>query len=97
MYYLCISGYIPPEKVNEFKITADTCFANWKQRCIDLYFSKDLIYSDMCHYQSTWKDRESYQDFLESQDYEVLKGCFRVLGTLKKISHGEMRSEQENP
>jgi hypothetical protein len=97
MYYIKISGYIPPEKVNEFKITADSCFANWKQRCIDLNFSKDLIYNDLCHYQSTWNTKDSYKEFMKSEDYKVLEGCFRVLGSINKITHGEMISEQENP
>ena len=95
MYYIKISGYIPPEKVNEFKLTADSCFANWKQRSNELCFSKDLIYSDLCHYNSSWNDKQSYIDFMRSEDYKVLEGCFRVLGTINKISHGEMISEDE--
>ena len=94
MYYIRISGYIPPEKVNEFKITADSCFASWKQRSEDLNFSKDLIYSDLCHYQSTWKDLDTYLDFLKSEDFKILQGCFRVLGSLSKVSHGEMIADE---
>lgn len=95
MYYIRISGYIPPDKVNEFKMTADSCFASWRQRCVDLHFSKDMIYNDLCHYQSTWDDVDSYLDFMRSEDYKVLQGCFRVLGSLNKISHGEMLPEAE--
>ena len=95
MYFIKISGYIPPEKVNEFKITADSCFASWKQRCTELNFSQDMIYTDLCHYQSIWENHNSYQEFLKSGDYKILEGCFRVLGSISKITHGEMISEQE--
>jgi hypothetical protein len=97
MYFIRISGYIPTDKVNEFKMTADSCFASWKQRCVDLNFSKDMIYSDLCHYQSTWDDVDDYLDFMRSEDYKVLQGCFRVLGSISKISHGEMLPEAEKP
>jgi len=96
MFLIRISGYIPPEKVNEFKMTADLCFARWKHLCIDLNFSKDLIYNDLCHYQSTWKDQNNYLDFLGSEDYKVLIGCFRVLGNITKITRGEMLPEQQS-
>jgi hypothetical protein len=95
MYLIRISGYIPPEKVNEFKMTADSSFARWKHLCTDLIFSKDLIYNDLCHYQSTWTDRDNYLDFIRSEDYKVLIGCFRVLGNITKITRGEMNPEQE--
>ena len=96
MFLIRISGYIPPEKVVEFKMTADSCFARWKHLCIDLNFSKDLIYNDLCHYQSTWKDQNNYLDFLGSEDYKVLIGCFRALGNITKITRGEMLPEQQS-
>lgn len=95
MYLIRISGYIPPEKVNEFKMTADLSFARWKHLCTDLTFSKDLIYNDLCHYQSTWTNKDNYLDFIRSEDYKVLIGCFRVLGNITKITRGEMTPEQE--
>jgi hypothetical protein len=95
MYLIRISGYIPPEKVNEFRISADSSFARWKNLCTDLTFSKDLIYKDLCHYQSTWTDKDNYLDFIRSEDYKVLIGCFRVLGNITKITRGEMTPEQE--
>jgi len=95
MYLIRISGYIPPEKVNEFKMTADSSFARWKHLTTDLTFSKDLIYNDLCHYQSTWTNRDNYLDFIRSEDYKLLIGCFRVLGNITKITRGEMTPEQE--
>ena len=96
MYFIRISGYIPPEKVNEFKMTADSCFVRWKNLCADLTFSKDMIHNDLCHYQSTWNDKDSYLDFISSEDYKVLLGCFRVLGSISKITRGEMLPEQKS-
>ena len=77
-------------------MTADSSFAKWKHLCMDLTFSKDLIYNDLCHYQSTWTDKDNYLDFIKSEDYKVLKGCFRVLGNITKITRGEMTPEQES-
>jgi hypothetical protein len=96
MYLIRISGYIPPEKVSEFKITADLSFARWKHLCTELTFSSDLIYNDLCHYLSTWKDRDNYLDFIRSEDYKTLVGCFRTLGTITKITRGEMNPEEKN-
>lgn len=96
MYFIRISGYIAEEKVNEFSVTADSCFGRWKHLCNDITFSRDLIYSGLCHYQSTWNDEKSYMDFIQSEDYKVLLGCFRVLGSIKKITRGEMTSEKDS-
>ena len=76
-------------------VTADSCFARWRNRCADLTFSKDMIYKDLCHYQSTWPDMDSYLNFVRSEDYTLLLGCFRVLGTITKITRGEMTPDQE--
>ena len=64
MYFIKISGFIAEEKVNEFTVTADSCFGRWKHLCTDVVFSKDLIHSDLCHYLSTWENEKCYKDFI---------------------------------
>ena len=76
-------------------MTADSCFARWKNQCSELSFSKDMIYRDLCHYQSIWTDKDNYLDFIRSEDYKLLIGCFRVLGNITRITRGEMIPEQE--
>ena len=96
MYFIKISGFIAEEKVNEFTVTADSCFSRWKHLCMDVVFSKDLIYSDLCHYLSTWENEKSYKDFIQSEDYQVLYGCFQVPGSITKVNMGEMSSNKQS-
>jgi len=89
MYNLRISGYIHPDKLDEFEQTAGSYFVKMRKQCKELTFSKDMIHTDLYHFHCSWLNKDSYDLFLSSEDYKIIGGSFRVLGNIISIKHGE--------
>jgi hypothetical protein len=90
VYLLKISGFIPEKKYREFEQSLAEIREQIKDDCTDFTISRDLKENSLYYVSIYWNNKQSYETFLHSRDYQVLHGSFRVLGSIKKITAGEI-------
>ncbi len=90
MYILKITGLIPEQKHLEFEQSLSEIHEQIKDDCTEFAISRDLNEKDLYYLHIYWNTKETYQSFLDSQDYHVLCGSFQVLGIIREITSGKL-------
>jgi len=96
MYFLKISGEIPPNKQKEFEQTFRLFGEQIPGNCSGYSFSKDLLDNNMYHFFSYWKLLPSLESFRNSNAYFILIGAFKTLGRLSENNTGNMEQSLIN-
>ena len=84
MYFLKVSGKIPPNKQKEFQQTFRLFGEQMPADCSGYSFAKDLLEFDTYDFFSYWKQNPSLQSFRRSDAFFILIGAFKTLGHLSE-------------
>jgi quinol monooxygenase YgiN len=87
-YFLKISGSIDSSKQKEFRQSVRFIFNLIPSGCLGYNLSLDVNKAGLYHLYSVWSSENALKGFEESNEYEVLKGAFEVLGSGKNIMRG---------
>ena len=83
MFSIDVSGYIPAQKVKEFKQHMKQLIGQQSSDLINLSVLQDMMNEDLYQVKIEFKDKESMFSFMKSEDYLMISGSFRALGLLK--------------
>ena len=84
MYSVNISGYIPEQKLKEFKQHMRLLVGQQNSDVVSFSVMQDMINEDLYLVKVQFIDKESMFLFLKSEEYAMISGSFRTLGLLRE-------------
>lgn len=88
--FLEISGEIGSNKEREFKQTVQFVINQLPSECIKHSLTEDVLLGGRYVFYSLWLNENSMMEFMQSQEYLLIKGSFNVLGRFEKSKYGEI-------
>ena len=92
-YFLKISGGIAENKAKEFEQTIRFLFNQLPPECIERSLTEDVNNHGHYYFLSLWQNERSLRKFLESEEFQLIKGAYSALGYLEKTVHGGFEEE----
>ena len=90
VHFLKMTGTVPPGKRKEFEQTVKFVSNHLSFDCLQFSLSADIFTTDLYHFYSLWPSRESLGNFYRSQEFKLLDGAYKTLGTLESNIAGEL-------
>lgn len=90
LHFLKMSGMVPPGKHKEFEQTFKFVLNQLSPDCLQFSLSADIFVADLYHFFSLWRSSASLAGFCKSQEFQVLEGAFRTLGTPGQNNSGKL-------
>lgn len=90
-HFLKMSGTVPPGKRKELEQTFRFVSNQLTPVCLQCSLSADIFITDMYHFYSLWPTAEALGNFCKSQEFQVLEGAYKTLGSLEKNTTGELQ------
>jgi len=87
-HFLNISGEVGYNKKREFEQTIKFIFNQLPSECIHRCLATDIYKEHHYFFLSTWIDERSLSRFIESEEYQLIKGAFDVLGHFDNTVYG---------
>lgn len=84
MHCLKMSGIVPLGKHREFEQTFRFVANHLSHNCIEFKLFADALVANQYHFMAFWSTLESMDLFCTSNEFFVLLGAFKTLGTLHK-------------
>lgn len=94
LYFLKISGSIGIGKQREFQQTVQFIFNQLPSECVNHSLALDLHVSNLYHFYTLWKSKDSLMSFQASHEFELLKGAFQTLGLYRDALSGKWADVQ---
>jgi quinol monooxygenase YgiN len=88
-HFLKMSGMVPPGKRKEFEQTSRFVSHQLSPDCLQFSFSTDIFISGRYHFYSLWPTAEALTAFRRSQEFQILEGAYKTLGSLETNISGE--------
>ena len=88
-HFLKMSGVVLPAKRKEFEQTSRFVAHQLSPDCLQFSFSTDLFIVGRYHFYSLWPSAEALAVFCRSQEFQILEGAYRTLGSLEQNILGE--------
>jgi len=89
-FCLKMSGIVLAAKQKEFEQTLRFVSNHLGPDCLQFSFSSDIFISGLYHFYSLWPTTEALSLFFKSQEFNVLEGAYKTLGSLEKFETGEV-------
>jgi len=83
MYSIDVTGYIPEQKVKEFKQHMMHLVSQENNEQVSFSVFHDLMNEDLFQVKVSFSDKERMFSFMKSENYALISGSFRVLGMLR--------------
>ena len=84
MYSINVTGYIPKQKSKEFKQHMKQLFIQQNEEEIKFSVLQDMINEDLYQVKVSFSDKQRMFSFINSENYAMISGSFRVLGMLRE-------------
>jgi len=88
MHFLKISGVVERTKKIEFEQTVKFVFGQFTADCMERSLSAEIFDEDTFYFFTTWKSEDALKKFMESEEYQLVRGVYDALGVLEKIEFG---------
>jgi hypothetical protein len=92
VYSIIITGYIPAQKVKEFKQHMKLMTDRLENQIFNMDVYQDMLHEDLYKVKMTFNDKKEMFSFMKSDNYTTISGSFRALGLLRD-QHIETFSE----
>jgi hypothetical protein len=88
MHFLKISGIVHGIKKPEFEQTIKFVFGQVTKDCIERSLAAEVQSENAYYFYTTWKSEVALKKFMESEEYQLVRGVYDALGVLEKIEFG---------
>jgi hypothetical protein len=88
VHFLKISGIVDKFKKSEFIGTVKFACNLLPSDCIERSLANEILEEDLYYFFSLWSTRTALRGFMESEEYQLIRGAYDALGILKKIEFG---------
>jgi hypothetical protein len=78
-HFLKISGEISNTKKKEFEQTIRFVFNQMPQECLERNLGTDVHNENRYHFFTLWTDEKSLVKFMETDEYQLIKGAYSAL------------------
>lgn len=95
MYFLKLSGYIPPNKQFEFEQTYRFASTQIPETCSEYDISKNVLREGVYYFISYWPLLAELELFARSAPFLMISGAFKTLGELYENTDGKINKIQE--
>jgi hypothetical protein len=92
VYSIILSGYIPSQKVKEFRQHMKQMSGKPENQMYNLEVFKDVLMEDLFRVKMSFVVKEEMFSFMKSDQYSAIAGSFKALGFLRD-QHIETYSE----
>lgn len=82
MYSIILTGYIPVQKVKEFKQHMMQMAGRPESQMFHLEVFQDILHKDLYRVKLTFNDKKEMFSYLRSENYSMISGSFKALGLL---------------
>jgi hypothetical protein len=88
MHFLRISGIVKRIKKYEFENTVKFVFRLFTDDCIEHSLAAEIQSKNAYYFYTSWKSEAALKKFMESEEYQLVRGAYDALGVLEKIEFG---------
>jgi quinol monooxygenase YgiN len=88
-YFLKMSGVVPPGKQKEFEQTFKFVLNQLSSDCIKFCLATNIFVANEYHFYSLWPSAASLDAFCKSQEFLVIEGAFKALGSQDQNIRGK--------
>lgn len=82
MYSIILTGYIPFQKVKEFKQHMKQIAGRPENEHFLLNVFQDILHDDLFRVKLTFNDKQDMFLYMRSENYSLISGSFKALGLL---------------
>jgi len=83
VFSIIITGYIPVQKVKEFKQHMRQMAGRPGSDVFDLDVYQDMLHEDLYRVKMTFNDKQEMFSFMKSDNFAMISGSFKALGILR--------------
>jgi quinol monooxygenase YgiN len=94
--FLVISGQITESKRREFEQTYRLAISTLTGKCLAHSLSYEPVKDGYYHFFSLWADEETLKKFMESMEYQLMKGAFHALGNMDRLLTGKVHQTRNH-
>ena len=88
IHFLKISGMIVQHRKREFENTVRYACEMMTKDCLEKTLSIDIFAGDVYYFFTEWCTESALRKFLQSEEYQLIRSAYDVLGILDKIEIG---------
>jgi quinol monooxygenase YgiN len=88
IHFLKISGMIVQHKKREFENTVKYACGLMPYECLEKSLSAEIFSADTYYFFSEWSTEDALKKFVQSEEYQLIRSAYDVLGVLHKIEIG---------
>jgi hypothetical protein len=88
IHFLKISGLVDRLKKNEFENTVRFACGMMSAECTTKSLSAELLFGNEYFFFTSWSTEEALRLFVQSDEYQLVRGAYDALGLLQKIEIG---------
>jgi hypothetical protein len=88
IHFLKISGMIVEGRQREFENTVRYACGLLPDQCLVKNLSAEIFATDVYYFFSEWETESALRKFIRSEEYQLIRTAYDVLGVLYKIDIG---------
>jgi hypothetical protein len=88
IHFLKISGMIVQHSKREFENTVKYACGMIADECLEKKLSVEIFNRDTYYFFTEWSTEEALKKFIQSEEYQLIRSAYDVLGVLHKIEIG---------
>ena len=88
MHFVKISGMVSDSKKSEFIHTVKFACNLMSTACMERSLSNEMLEENTYYFFSSWSTESALQEFMQSNEYQLIRGAYDAIGTLNKIEFG---------
>jgi hypothetical protein len=88
IHFLKISGMIVQHKEREFEHTVRYACGLMPDDCLEKTLSAEIFADNTYYFFSEWSTEHALRKFIQSEEYQLIRSAYDVLGILDKIEIG---------
>jgi hypothetical protein len=88
VHFLKISGLVANNKKKEFEQTVQFVFNQLPAVCTERSLAIDFQKQERYYFYSVWQNESSLKKFMESEEYQLIRGAYEALGYYEKTVFG---------
>jgi hypothetical protein len=88
IHFLKISGMIAQHRKREFENTVKYACGLMPDDCLEKTLSVEIFADDTYYFFTEWSTEPALRNFTQSEEYQLIRSAYDVLGVLHKIEIG---------
>jgi hypothetical protein len=88
IHSLKISGWVKEQKKFELEDTVKFACGLLSDKCVEKSLSMESLFGDQYYFFTSWSTEKALREFIESEEYQLVRSAFDALGVLQKIEIG---------